>query len=174
MRVCSSCALPGQSFGIGFAPSRKGKIFDLKMNGVVMGALVHPSTLHYAIIQVSSKKDHPERLVIAYPDEDCLRDLIAAPSIVGLGFRSHKKAVAKLLGSTPAPRCSKLKRPMPVSFKVSCKPRQDADSASRCGFVKNHRTTYHVLQCAFSTIAVLFYSNNLFSLILRTALGCSS
>ena len=135
-----------------------------------MGALVHSSTLHYAIIQVSSKKDHPERLVIAYADEDCLRELIAAPSIVGLGFPSHEKAVAKLLGSTPAASCSKQKRPIPVARKA----RQDANTASRCGFVKSHRTTYHVLQCAFSTIAVLFYSKNLFSLILRTALGFSS
>ena len=135
-----------------------------------MGALVHSSTLHYAIIQVSSKKDHPERLVIAYPDEDCLRDLIAPPSIVGLAFNSHEKAMAKLLGSTPAPSCSKQKRPIPVS----CKARQDADSASRYGLVKSHRTTYRLLQCAFSTIAVLFYSQNLFSLILRTALGLSS
>ena len=139
-----------------------------------MGALVHSSTLHYAIIQVSSKKDHPERLVIEYPDEDCLRELIAAPSIVGLAFPAHEKAMAKLLGSTPAARCSKHKRPIPVSCKVSCKAGQDADSASGCGFVKRHTTTYHVLQRACSTIAVLFYSNNLFSLVLRTALGFSS
>ena len=51
-----------------------------------MGALVQCSTVRYAIIQASSNKDDPERLVIAYPDENCLRDLIAAPSIVGFGF----------------------------------------------------------------------------------------
>jgi hypothetical protein len=55
-----------------------------------MGGLVHCSTVRYAIIQASSKKDDPERLVIAYPDEKCLRDLIAAPSIVGFGFKSRE------------------------------------------------------------------------------------
>jgi hypothetical protein len=68
-----------------------------------MGGFVRCSTVRYAIIQASSKKDHPERLVIAYPDENCLRDLIAGPSIVGLGFTWREEAMAKLVGSMPAP-----------------------------------------------------------------------
>jgi len=63
-----------------------------------MGALVQCSTVRYAIIQASSNKDDPERLVIAYPDENCLRDLIAAPSIVGFGFASREEAMAKVVG----------------------------------------------------------------------------
>jgi hypothetical protein len=66
-----------------------------------MESLVRCSTVQYAIIQASSKKDHPESLVIAYPGENCLRDLIAESSIVGLGFRSREEAMAKLLGSMP-------------------------------------------------------------------------
>src|SRR5258708_31311727 len=48
-----------------------------------MGVLVHCSSVCYAVIQVSSKKDRPERLVIAYHDENCLRDLIASSSVCG-------------------------------------------------------------------------------------------
>jgi hypothetical protein len=136
-----------------------------------MGALVRCSTVHYAIIQASSKKDHPERLVIAYPDENCLRDLIAAPSIVGLGFTSREEAMAKLVGGVPDPRALKQKqRPIPSSYKAQ----QDDDAASGCGFVKIRRNTRHILQCALATIAVLFYSKNLFSVILRAVLGFSS
>jgi len=130
-----------------------------------MVGLAHCSTVRYAIIQASSKKDHPERLVIAYPDESCLRDLIAAPSIVGLGFGSREEAMAKLIGSMPDPRALEQKRlPIPSSYKAQ----QDGDA------VKNHRNTFHILQWAVATITILLYSKNLISVMLRAALGFSS
>jgi hypothetical protein len=92
-----------------------------------MGALVRCSTVHYAIIQASSRKDHPEILVIAYPDENCLRNLIAAPSIVGLGFRSREEAMAKLVDGMPAPEALKEKR-RPIS--MSYKAQQDTSTAT--------------------------------------------
>jgi hypothetical protein len=136
-----------------------------------MGALVRCSTVHYAIIQASSRKDHPEMLVVAYPDENCLRDLIAAPSIVGLGFRSREEAMARLVDGMSAPRALKEKR-CPVS--LSYKAQQDSSTASGSGFHKKHRNTCHILQCALATITVFFYSKNLFSVMLRLALGFSS
>jgi hypothetical protein len=42
----------------------------------------------YAVISVRSEPDR-ERLVIAYPDETTLRDLIVAPSIAALGYTCH-------------------------------------------------------------------------------------
>jgi hypothetical protein len=135
-----------------------------------MGALVRCVTVHHAIIQASSRKDHPEILVIGYPNENCLRDLIAAPSIVGLGFRSREEAMAKLVDGVPAPRALKEKR-RPIS--MSYKAQQDI-AASGSGFHKKHRNTCHILQCALASITVFFYSNNLFSLMLRLALGFSS
>jgi hypothetical protein len=125
-----------------------------------MERLAHCSTVRYAIIQASSKKDHPERLVIAYPDENCLRDLIAAPSIIGLGFESREEAMAKLVGNMPDHESVEA-RESPHSYVVG-------------RLIKNHRIAYHILQCGFSTIIVLLYSKNLFSVMLRTALGFSS
>jgi hypothetical protein len=145
-------------------------VLEVKVDGEVMEALVRCSTVQYAIIQASSKKDHPERLVIAYPDEKSLRDLIAKPSIVGLGFTSREEAMAKLLDRMPAPKASKRKH---HSIHMWYK-RQDGDAANRCAFVKNHRNTFHILQCALATITVLFYSKNLFSIMLRAALGFPS
>jgi|SRR5580704_6113830 hypothetical protein len=136
-----------------------------------MRALVQCSTVRYAIIQASSNKDDPERLVIAYPDENCLRDLIAAPSIVGFGFASREEAMAKVVGRMADLGASKTKhRLIPISYK----PQQDSDPASGCRFVKNQRNTFHILQCLLVTITVLFYSKNLFSVMLRGALGFSS
>jgi hypothetical protein len=78
-----------------------------------MGVLVHCSGVRYAVIQASSNKDRPERLVIAYHDENCLRDLIAAPSIIGLGFASREEAIANLKAShqTPLLRNKSLESP---------------------------------------------------------------
>ena len=57
-----------------------------------MSALLQFSNVRYAVIQVSSAKDSPERLVLAYPNEETLRGLIADASIVGLGFSSRDEA----------------------------------------------------------------------------------
>ena len=60
-----------------------------------MDELVGTSTWRYAVICVRSKPDR-ERLVIAYPDEATLRDLIAAPSIVTLGYSSRADALKNI------------------------------------------------------------------------------
>ena len=45
-----------------------------------MNELVDTSTWRYAVLTVRSEPDR-ERLVVAYPDEETLRDVIAAPSM---------------------------------------------------------------------------------------------
>jgi len=57
--------------------------------------LVDTSTWRYAVISIWSEPA-PERLVIAYPDEETLRDLIAAPSIVALGYASRADALKNI------------------------------------------------------------------------------
>jgi hypothetical protein len=61
----------------------------------VVSNLIPNSALHYAVISVRSGPCC-ERLVIAYPDEKSLQALIAAPSILGLGYRSRKEAQANI------------------------------------------------------------------------------
>jgi hypothetical protein len=142
-----------------------------KTDGDVMGVHVHCSSVCYAVIQASSKKDKPERLVIAYHDENCLRDLIEAPSIVGLGFTSREEAMANLIGGIPSPTASKrMRRARPKFYEVQ----QHNDSAAGRAPEKDRGISIRILRCAFSTAIVLFYSKNLFSIILRTALGFSS
>jgi hypothetical protein len=57
--------------------------------------LIPSSVLHYAVISVRSGPCC-ERLVIAYSDEKSLQALIAAPSIVRLGYRSREEAQANI------------------------------------------------------------------------------
>lgn len=136
-----------------------------------MGVLVHSASEHYAIILGSSHKDHPERLVIAYPDENCLRDLIAEPSIVGLGYASREEAVAELANGMADPKALKQeRRSAPMSYKA----RGDGGAGSGAGLLRNQGAALHILQCALATITVLFYSKNLISTLFRTALGFPS
>jgi hypothetical protein len=60
-----------------------------------VGELVDTSAWRYAVISVRSEPDR-ERLVIAYPDEETLRDLIAAPSIVALGYACRADALKNI------------------------------------------------------------------------------
>src|SRR5438477_194831 len=71
-----------------------------------MSALLQSSHVRYTVIQLSSVKGSPERLVLAYPNEETLRDLIAETSIVGLSLSSRDKAAcaagaAVTKGATP-------------------------------------------------------------------------
>jgi hypothetical protein len=56
--------------------------------------LIDSSGALYAVIEVLHTETGPERLVIAYPNEQTLRDVIAVPSIVALGFASREEAIA--------------------------------------------------------------------------------
>ena len=50
------------------------------------------SISQYAVIEARGMDGPSERLVIAYPDEEALRDLIAGPSIIGCGFSTREQA----------------------------------------------------------------------------------
>ena len=65
------------------------------LKGDVVSNFIPSSVLHYAVISVRGEPSC-ERLVMAYPDEKSLRALIAAPSILGLGYRSRKEAQANI------------------------------------------------------------------------------
>jgi len=60
-----------------------------------MNTLNQTSTWQYAVITVRNEPQR-ERLVIPYPNEKTLRDLIAAASIVTVGYSSPEEAVQSL------------------------------------------------------------------------------
>jgi hypothetical protein len=128
-----------------------------------MGALFHCSSVHYAIIQASSVHHQPERLVIAYPGEDCLRDLIAGASIIGYGFASRAEALASLKSGLPDATTWKQKR---RSFRSACK-----KFAAGWRLEEIRRMAFRTLQWAFSTAIILLYSRNALGAMIRVALG---
>lgn len=134
-----------------------------------MGIHFQCSHMRYAVIGASSNKDRPERLVIAYQDEDCLRDLIAAPSMFGLGFSSREEAMASLKSlANVAP--SKSSSRITAIFHAT---RESSELADVHGRPAQRRILPRILQSALAALIALFYSTNVLSVIIRMALGAS-
>jgi hypothetical protein len=75
--------------------------------------LVDTSSWRYAVITVRSEPDR-ERLVIAYPDEETLKDLIDTSCIVALGYTSRADAVKNVNRSATTNAAAK--RPRKTAF----------------------------------------------------------
>jgi hypothetical protein len=143
---------------------------EAKTDGDVVGVHVHCSGVRYAVIQASSNKDRPERLVIAYHNENCLRDLIAAPSIIGLGFASREEAIANLEGHMSDAAPSKQKPRITAMFHA---PHANGDLPSGHGLLKHRRIPQSILQSTLAAVIALIYSKNIVSAMIRMALGAS-
>lgn len=135
-----------------------------------MSSFVHTSIRQFAVISVRTLP-HCERLVIDYPDERTLRDLLAQPSIVALGYSSREEAEASLC------RCRTTAQPLwRKSMATAVADRTQALKE----FVCNHPTAKNrfslwrtqtaicgLLQQTFAAVVVLIYSKNVLSAALR-------
>ena len=140
----------------------------------IMRALLQFSKVRFAVIRLSSAKVSPERVVLAYPNEETLRGLIADTSIVGLGFSSRDEAAcaaraAVTNGATP------------------CQAERGADShaeerlahglreqlAHRMKFSEICGLTTTIVQLGIAAAIFIFYSKNIVSATVRAVLaGC--
>ena len=145
-------------------------LVQAKTDGDVMEVHVHGSDVRYAVIEASSNEHRPERLVIAYQDEECLRDLIAAPSIFGLGFASREDAIANLKSFASDAVPSKQQPRISAMFHAT---HAKVESAGGPGPVKHRRIPQGILQSALAAVMALFYSKNIVSVMIRMALGAS-
>ena len=131
-----------------------------------MDELVDTSTWRYAVICARSEPDR-ERLVLAYPNEETLRDLIAAPSIVALGYTSRADALKNI------DRCvttkASLKRLLKaaslhpnVTFLTECRValRRLAGGFGRSG---SSRVMRNLLHNGLAAALIFFYSKNVLS-----------
>jgi hypothetical protein len=132
--------------------------------------LVDTSTWQYAVISARSEPDR-ERLVIAYADEETLRDVIAAPSIVALGYTSRAEALKNI------DRCvttkASLKRLLKaaslhpnMTFLTECRValRRLAGGFGLSGTSKVMRNLLHN---GLAAVLILFYSRNILSSTVR-------
>ena len=67
-----------------------------KKAGVVVKESVNVADVRYAVLEALRTEGGSERFVVAYPNEDYLRDVIASSRIVEFGFSSREAAVASI------------------------------------------------------------------------------
>jgi hypothetical protein len=143
----------------------------------VVNEMVDSSGVQYAVIAGLRTKTGPERLVIAYPNEESLRDLIAAPSIIAVGFSSRDEAVAG--GRSPVPNAA-------VSYQRTPEAIARGPERYRLGFnwakrggqtSSTLRRLARFLVTSYSDVAAaaiaIFFSRNTVSAVVRMALGSS-
>lgn len=138
---------------------------------------VDSSGERYAVIAGLCTETGPERLVIAYPNEQSLRELIASASIIAFGFSSREEAVAASRASLSAAVCRQ------QVFEARAR-REIEKQRQRFSWAAPREQTASVLHRlarflvrsygeAATTAIVFFSSRNLVSAVIRLALGSS-
>jgi hypothetical protein len=142
--------------------------------GDVVNDLVDTSTWRYAVVSLRSEPAR-ERLVIAYPDEETLRDLIAAPSIVTLGYTSRADAVKNIdrCATTNASLKRQLKTALHhpnMTFLTDCRSalRRLAGGSGCSG---SSRVLRNLLHNGLAAALIFFYSRNVLSSAVRAFLS---
>ena len=142
-----------------------------------MNEVVVSSGLLYAVIAGLRTETGSERLVIAYPNEESLRDLIAAPSILAVGFSSRGEAVtgsracvptvAACQGTSKATTGREVDR---HQHRLNCVARPGYIGSTLRRLARSLVTSYRDIA---TTAVVIFSSSNAFSAVIRMALGSS-
>ena len=146
-----------------------------------MKQMVDSSGMKYAVIAGLRTKTGPERLVIGYPSEKSLRDLIAAASIIAVGFSSREEAVVG--GRVSAPTTTSQRVPAVIVGRETERYHHRLNWAERRGQTSSTlrsstlRRLSRFIVTSYSDVAAaaiaIFFSRNAVSSVIRIALGSS-
>jgi len=139
-----------------------------------MSALLQFSNVRYAVIRLSSAKDSPDRLVLAYPNEETLRGLIADTSIVGLGFSSEDEAACAAEAAVTeeaTPRQAEGVAGSHPGEKLVHHLREQL--AHRMTFLPIRRLASTIVQLGMAAAIFILYSKNIVSATVRAVLAGS-
>lgn len=133
--------------------------------------------VRYAVIEGFQTETGHEHIVIAYPNEQSLRDLIAAPSIIAFGFSSREEAVAGSRACVPAAAAYE-RMPEARTSRKSEGHQQRIGWAALSGETGSalRRLARFMATCcsdAVTSAAIIFSSSNTISAVVRFALGSS-
>ena len=142
-----------------------------------MSERVDSSSVRYAVIAGLRTETGLERLVIAYPNEKSLRDLIAARSILAVGFSSSEEAAAGRNASLrPPPAWYEQMRDAIAVWSEKClQVFKWADRRAKIGSALRRAAGFLVSSYSdvSTTALVIFSSTNAVSSLIRVALGSS-
>jgi hypothetical protein len=137
-----------------------------------MTGLVDSPNAQYAVIEARRTEGPSERFVIAYSDEESLRELIAGPSIIACGFASREEAQTNIDADfwTAAPWKQTLSGPTVDGIEkyqrgvLSAKRRL----GSSFNLTQTGRLVRGFLQAAVAGAILIFYSRNAVSTVIRS------
>ena len=142
-----------------------------RIQGDVMTSVVDSSIGQYAVIEARQTEGPSEFFVIAYPDEESLRDLIAGPSIIVCGFASREEAQANIEANfgTAGAR-DQTSRSRTVDEAEKCPQGLSVKRSLGAGFdlTQTGRSIRDFLQTAVATAILIFYSRNALSTVIRS------
>jgi hypothetical protein len=139
-----------------------------------MSALLQSTNVRYAVIRLSSAKGSPERLVLAYSNEEALRGLIADTSIVSVRFSSRDEAACA--AGAAVTKCA---TPCQVDRVVVSdaeerlvhRLREQLAHRMKCSPIRRLAST--IVQLGIAAAIFIFYSKNIVSATLRAVLAGS-
>jgi hypothetical protein len=141
----------------------------------VVNEMVDTSSERFAVIESHWTDRRPDRFVLAYHNEGSLRELIATPCIIAVGFAFREDAIKRIetCVSVATPR-KQVRKAIPVNetggdqYGLHAPAQQ---SASWVPFAATRGTVQRVLQHAVAAVVLIFYSRNSVSAFIRAFMG---
>jgi hypothetical protein len=131
--------------------------------------------VRYAVIEAFRAEGDPERFVLAYRNEQSLRDLIAAPCIAAFGFSSREDATARTKPSVSMATVQKQTRRTTVVKRTEERQRGRHRGEQRSETCSASSKIHRFLTALYSDAVVagilIFFSRNIFSTAIRTFLA---
>jgi hypothetical protein len=131
--------------------------------------------VRYAVIEAFRAEGGSERFVLAYRNEQSLRDLIAAPCIAAFGFSSREDAAARTRPSVSMATIQKQTRRTTVVKRTEEWERgrhrgeQRSETRSASSTIRRFLTEFY--SDAVVAGILIFFSRNIFSTAIRTFLA---
>lgn len=140
-----------------------------------MNVVADVPDVRYAVIEGLQTETGHERFVIAYPNEQSLRDLIAAPSIVAFGFASRAEAIVGGGASFPNAVVDQRTPETMAGAETNSSRRLNRQRRGETGSMSQKVRRFVSTSCGdvLTWATVIFSSSSFVSTAIRMALGSS-
>ncbi|MGA2391696.1 MAG: hypothetical protein ABSF97_22285 [Candidatus Sulfotelmatobacter sp.] len=140
-----------------------------------MNEPIDSSSKRFAVIESRWTDRRPDRFILEYRDEESLRELIATPSIIAVGFTSRVDAIKRIEACfSAATPWHDIQKAIPGD-RTACDQRGFHSAAPRLtsglSFAGTRGTVRRVLQHAVAVAILIFYSRNAVGALIRAFVG---
>jgi hypothetical protein len=141
----------------------------------VVNEPIDSSSKRFAVIESRWTDRRPDRFILEYRDEESLRELIATPSIIAVGFTSRVDAIKRIEACfSAATPWHDIQKAIPGD-RTACDQRGFHSAAPRLtsglSFAGTRGTVRRVLQHAVAVAILVFYSRNAGGALIRAFVG---